>query len=103
MNDSVAPSRSPPGPPADAPPKGRAPRHSGSGRRMRQRNLAVMHAGRKKPLDTLPARRSSRSSGRRPIKFYGLDDQFVATWGPFASSSTGPAETRVLGRPSDQS
>jgi ABC-type transport system involved in cytochrome c biogenesis permease subunit len=47
--------------------------------------LPVMHAGRKKPLDTLAREEIKQIFGRETIKLKGADDKVVATWGPVAA------------------
>src|SRR3954465_13727156 len=47
--------------------------------------LPVMHAGRKKPLDTVAREEVKQIFGRETIKVFDAEDKVVATWGPVAA------------------
>src|SRR4051812_6328235 len=47
--------------------------------------LPVMHAGRKKPLDTVAREEVKQIFGRETIKLFDPEDKVVATWGPVAT------------------
>jgi len=47
--------------------------------------LPVMHAGRKKPLDTLAREEVKQIFGRETIKFYNEKQEAVSRWGPVAA------------------
>src|SRR3954449_5425270 len=47
--------------------------------------LPVMHAGRKKPLDTVAREEVKQIFGRETIKFMNDKDDGVATWAPVAA------------------
>ncbi len=63
--------------------------------------LAVMHAGRVKPIDTLAREEVKQIFGRETIKLHDDENKVVATWGPVGRPLrlVGPAQ--VLGRPAD--
>src|SRR4051812_4102129 len=47
--------------------------------------LAVMHAGRAKPLDTLAREEVRQIFGRETIKLHNAKNEVIETWGPTAA------------------
>ena len=61
--------------------------------------LAVMHAGRIKPLDTVAREEVKHVFGRETIKLHDAAGNVVETWGPVARVLRLDGPARVLGRP----
>ena len=90
----------PPDFPRPRPSRSRKPRALGVGPAYDQvGKLAVMHAGRVKPLDTVAREEVKQVFGRETIKLHDAANEVVETWGPGRRLPRLDGPARVLGRP----